>query len=168
MRWSATLKALVGLAVLTIFSAVASAAKGGLVYSHLVIQSFDTSAAADFPKDFANSLRQNIVKHLQDTGRFRSVSLIEEGEAVPADADLILTGKVVRFKKGSRAERYMVPGMGATSIRAWIEFTDLAGKSLLKREVSGKVVIGVFGGNSKGATNGLAKDLAKSVKKSLP
>ena len=125
-------------------------------------------ADSDIPPDFRDSLRRNVVKRLQDTGRFLSVTLMEKDQQPPADADIVLTGKIARFKKGNRAERYMVPGMGATSIRAWIEFADPAGKSLLKKEVSGKVVIGFLGGDSKGATNGLAKGLAKSVKKSLP
>src|SRR5262249_32319873 len=146
MRMSATFMFLGVAAVLLAVPAGAAPAKGGPVYTHLVFQTFDTSAAPDFPADFVMSLRQNIVRHLQDTGRFRSVTLIEPGEATPTDADLVLTGKIVRFKKGSRAARYMVPGVGATSIRAWIEFTDPSGKSVLKREVSGKVVIGVFGG----------------------
>jgi Domain of unknown function (DUF4410) len=146
-----------------------ASAKEGPTYGHLVIQSFDTSSADDFPADFRDSLRRNLVKHLQDTGRFRSITLIEPGTPLPADADIVLTGKIVKFQKGNRAERYMVPGLGTTSIRAWIEFTETAtGKSLLKKEVNGKVFIGVFGGDSKGATNGLAKQLAGSVKKSLP
>jgi Domain of unknown function (DUF4410) len=160
---------LISIGVVALLAAVPAAAGAGKTYSHLVVQDFQVPADADFPPDFRNALRRNIVRHLQETGRFLNVTLLEPGQAAPTDADIALTGKIVRFKKGSRAERYMVPGMGQTSIRAWVEFTNPAtGDSLLKKEVGGKVVIGVLGGDSKGATNGLAKGLAKSVKKDLP
>jgi hypothetical protein len=65
--------------------------------------------------------------------------------------------------------RYLLPGARTTKIRALITFVvPVTNKAVLEREVSGKVVMGVFGGDSKGATNGLAKDLAKAGKKDLP
>jgi len=81
-----------------------------------------------------------------------------------------LCGKITRFKKGSRAKRYWtLPGIGATSIKAVVEFKELpSGTTLYKSEVDGKVVMGVRGGDSLGATKGLAKDVVKIVKKQLP
>ena len=169
MRITPFLTSIAAMTLAVVSTGARALAKDGKTYSHLVVQAFEAPADSDFPADFRDALRHNVVKHLQDTGRFQSITLLDPGQPAPSDADIMLTGKIVRFKKGSRAERYMVPGLGATSIRAWIEFTEpAAGTSLLKKEVSGKVVIGFLGGDSKGATNGLAKGLAKSVKKSLP
>ena len=138
-------------------------------YNHLVVQSLEVPAGTDFPPDFEESLRHNLISHLEASKRFGVVSSMGHGEAIPDGTDIVMTGRILRFNKGSRMERYMVPGMGATSIRAQIEFIDPATKrSLFQKEVSGHVFIGLFGGNSKGATNGLAKDVAKVVKKDLP
>ncbi|MGI0085727.1 MAG: DUF4410 domain-containing protein [Nitrososphaerales archaeon] len=124
---------------------------------------------SDFPADFAEALRHNLLHQLQDTKRFEDVTFLDKGQKPPADADLVLTGKIEKFNKGSRMARYMVPGVGMTKIKASVSFTDPAGNQVvLQKEVSGKVVMGVFGGDSKGATNGLAKDVAKAAKKGLP
>jgi hypothetical protein len=131
-------------------AATPAIAKDRRGFAHVVVQNFELPADSEFPA-------------------FRTVPVLDGGQTVPADADISLTGKIVRFKKGNRAERYMAPGLGATSVREWIEFAEpCGGRSLLKKEVSGKVVIGVRGGDSQGASNRLAKGLAKSVKKSLP
>lgn len=138
-------------------------------YKHLSVQALEVPDQTDFPPDFAEALRHNIARHLQDTKRFDTVSFVDKGQQPSSDSDLILSGKIVRFDKGSRMGRYLLPGAGTTRIRAIMTFVDPAtSKTVLEREVSGKVVIGVFGGDSKGATNGLAKDLAKAVKKELP
>jgi hypothetical protein len=138
-------------------------------YQDLVVQAFDAPDNGDIPQDFADALRRNIIKHLEETKRFSKVTFLEKGQPVPADADLILTGKIVKFDPGSRGARYMMPGLGATKIKATITLTDpIANKTVLEQEVHGSVYIGVFGGDSKGATNGLAKDLASAVKKELP
>jgi hypothetical protein len=62
----------------------------------------------------------------------------------------------------------MVPGLGATKIKAVITFTDPAtNKVLLEAQVHGSVHFGAFGGSSMGAVKQIAKQLAKDVKKQL-
>jgi hypothetical protein len=146
-----------------------ASAENKKTYQNLVVQAFDTSSSGDLPADFADSLRRDIIKHLEQTKRFRKITFLEKGQQAPADADIILTGKIENFKEGSRAARYLVPGVGATKIKAAITFTDPASnKSLLDAEVHGSVYFGVFGGSSMGAVNGLSKGLAGDVKKQLP
>jgi hypothetical protein len=146
-----------------------ASAESKKTYQNLVVQAFDTSDSGDLPVDFADSLRRDIIKHLDQTKRFRKITFLEKGQPVPADADIILTGKIEKFDAGSRVARYMVPGLGATKIKAAITFTDPAtNKSLLDQEVHGSVYFGILGGNSQGAVNGLAKGLAGDVKKQLP
>lgn len=156
-------------AILTTLVLPAPARNLKTTYKHLVVQSLEVPAGTDFPPDFEEALRHNLITHLQGSGRFGTVSSIEHGEAIRDGADIVMTGTILRFNKGSRMARYMVPGVGATSIRAQIEFIDpVTKKSLFQKNVSGHVFIGVFGGNSKGATNGLAKDVVKVVKRDLP
>jgi hypothetical protein len=43
------------------------------------------------------------------------------GAQPPAEADMIMTGRIEKFKKDNRAARYMMPGLGAASIKAHVE-----------------------------------------------
>jgi hypothetical protein len=144
-------------------------AAGASNYRHLAIRTFEADSSDEIPADFQDALREHLLKHLQQTKRFQNVTILDVASPVPSDVDVVLSGKIVKFDRGSRFERYMVPGMGATSIRALVEYTDIqTGRSLLKTEVAGKVAFGVLGGDSRGATNGLAKSLAKATKRNLP
>jgi hypothetical protein len=160
------------LGVLTLSLGVAlplASAQTNKTYKRLVIESFDVPDGANFPADFAIALRDNLVHQLEKTKRFESVTFVDKGQPVPNDADLVLTGNIVKFDLGNRAARYILPGSGMTKIKAEVTFSDpQKSQPLLQREVSGKVVIGAFGGDSKGATNGLAKDVAKAARKDLP
>jgi hypothetical protein len=166
--WFKTLIAAAGfLVVLAGLSPAPAAAQARKTYQHLVVQAFDTPGG-DFPADFADALRRDIVRQLEQTKRFEKVTFLEKGQAFPADADLVLTGNITNFDKGSRAARYMVPGLGATKIKAAITFTDPAtNKVLLEAQVHGSVHFGVFGGSSMGAVKQIAKQLAKDVRKQL-
>lgn len=138
-------------------------------YKHLAVKQFDVPDGTDFPPDFAEGLRHNIVEQLGGSKRFDKLTILSTGQQVPDDSDLILSGKITKFSAGSRMARYMVPGMGQTKIRATVTFTDpTANKVILEQEVHGTVAFGVFGGSSMGATKGLAKGLAKAAKKQLP
>jgi hypothetical protein len=161
------------MSLLLVFAVLASSGwaktKASKSYGSLILRPLEVPAGTDFPADFERSLAKNLVKHLQDTGRFSSVTISEPGASDKPAADVVMTGQITRFVKGSRGNRYLVPGMGATRIRALVVFTESAtGKKLYEKEVKGSVSFGLFGGDSLGATNGLAKDVAKGVKASLP
>lgn len=165
-------KALCCLGVLSLvmaFSLSPASAQGKQTYKHLVIYPFDVPGGTDFPSTFAEGLRHNIVRQLEETRRFEKLTILDTGQKIPADADLVLSGKITKFNAGSRMARYMVPGVGQTKIRAEITFTDpTTSKTILNQEVHGTVAFGIFGGDSMGATNGVARGLAKAVKKELP
>jgi|ERR1700678_1226589 hypothetical protein len=157
------------LSLLAALAASPSSAQEKRMYRHLVVQPFEVPKDTEFPANFADGLRRNVVRHLEQTKRFEQLSVLGAGQQMPADADLVLSGEITHFNAGSRVARYMVPGIGQTKIRAKIKFTDPAtNKSILEQEVHGTVAFGVFGGDSMGATNGVAKGLAKAVKKELP
>ena len=51
---------------------------------------------------------------------------------------------------------------------AHVQFIDVAtGSVVFEKDVDGTVWIGLFGGDSSGATRGLAKEVAKIAKKQL-
>lgn len=82
---------------------------------------------------------------------------------------ILLTGTVTKYQPGSRTTRYLVgPFAGKTKVVASIKLVEKdTGKVLLEKDVDGKVVIGLFGGNSNGATRGLAIEVAKVTKKTV-
>ena len=150
--WFEKLIVIAGLfAALVGITSIPASAQAKKTYHYLVVQEFDTPGG-DFPADFADALRRDVVHQLENTKRFTRVTFLEKGETPPSDADLVLTGKITDFNAGSRAARYMVPGLGATKIKATITFTDPAtSKVLLEAVVHGSVHFGVFGGSSMGA-----------------
>jgi curli biogenesis system outer membrane secretion channel CsgG len=82
---------------------------------------------------------------------------------------LKLNGTVTHYDKGSRAKRYLVGfGAGKTKIVAHITVADKeTGEVLFEDDVDGKVVMGGMGGDSLGATRGLAKEVAGKIKESF-
>jgi hypothetical protein len=157
------------LSLIAMFMVLPISAQGKRIYKHLVVHPFEVPDGTDFPANFAEGLRHNIARQLEGTRRFETVTVLDAGQQAPADADLVLSGKITKFNVGSRMARYMVPGVGQTKIRAEITFTEPATqKVILGQEVHGTVAFGIFGGDSLGATNGVAKGLAKAVKKELP
>ncbi len=142
----------------------ALAAKSG----PLEIQQFTVPPDLQLPEDFRAALAINLVSRIQETGHFERV--YESGSSgSEGTATVRLTGEITEFKKGSRAKRYFIgPGFGKTILKAHVRFIDVAsGKVLLEHDVDGKVIIGIGGGDSKGATNGLAKEVAKIAKNGL-
>jgi hypothetical protein len=162
-----SLIALLGLFAMAALSTPAHAAsttKGH--YRVIEVQRFAISPGLDFPQDYLVALMEDVVEQLGKSKRFQQV--LRQGET-PAQANapaLKLTGTITKFKKGNRALRYAVGfGAGKTSVKANVQFIDQAtGEVLFQKDVDGKVWIGFMGGESSGATRGLAKEVAKVAK----
>src|SRR5581483_8898301 len=135
-------------------------------YNVIEVAKFELAPGIDLPPEFQESLSEDVLKQLEHTRKFNQVLGPGQQPSDAGSARLKLAGTVIKFKPGSRATRYLVGfGAGATKIVANIRFIDgNSGTVLLERKVDGKVIIGVFGGDSKGAANGLAKELAKVTK----
>jgi hypothetical protein len=167
IRLLATLFCLTALG-LNISSAVGANAHGGQ-YQNIEVMRFDTLNGIDFPPDYLATMMEELVHELGGTNRFQQV--LREGET-PAEANtptVQLVGTVTEFAKGNRAVRYMVGfGAGKTKVKAHVKFIDSAtGRTVLEKDVDGKVWIGFIGGESIGATRGLAKEVAKVAKRSF-
>ncbi len=135
-------------------------------YQNIEVTRFDVKAGVEFPPGYLAELMKDIANQLHDTKKFKQVGAPGETLNVTGTPTLRLTGTVVEYKKGSRVKRYMLPGTGQTKIVAEIKFVDTAtGAVVLERKVDGRVALGVLGGESQGATNGVAKEIAKVTKK---
>jgi hypothetical protein len=134
-------------------------------YQYVQVNRFDVQQGVDLPPDYQLTIDEDLNKEL---GKIKGMKqVLREGEPLPqADPVLLITGTVTKFKKGNQATRYLVGfGAGATVIGAHIKCYDAATKELLlERDVDGKVIMGLMGGKSEGANNGLAKEIAKNVK----
>lgn|SRR5512146_1468501 len=134
-------------------------------FQYVQVNRFDVKSGVDLPADYQLTIVENLSTEL---GKIKGVKqVLREGETAPEEQPvLLITGEVTKYKKGSQAARYLVGfGAGSTVIDAHIKCFDAATKELLlEKDVDGKVVMGVIGGKSEGANNGLAKEIAKNVK----
>ena len=110
------------------------------------------------PADFQISLYENLIQQLQKQGGFQHV--YREGDHNAAGVtDLVVLHSTVRgFKKGSEMARNVTTVAGKTSIDVHCQFTDKDGKTVLERDLNGKVRF--LGGNLR-ATLDFAKKAAK-------
>ena len=145
--------------------AVAKSHRG--VYRNIEVRQFDVAEGVAFPQEYMATLMGDVRTALAKLGQFEQV--LGEGE-LPADSKtrtFQLTGTVVKYAKGSRFMRYMIgpaslAGPGKTKVVVELEYRDRdTGEVLHMARADGKVWIGFFGGNSMGATKGLAKEVAK-------
>lgn len=133
-------------------------------YYAIEVERFDAVSGVSLPTNYEIELAGDLAQQLEKKG-FQRILRAEEnpGESSPS---LRLTGTVTKFQKGSRALRYLSGFAGKTKIVAHIKVEDRqSGEVLYETDADGKVVIGLFGGDSMGATNGLAKEIAKKVRK---
>jgi hypothetical protein len=110
------------------------------------------------PAEFQVALYEDLIQQLQKKGGFQHV--YREGDRNAANAaDLVVLHSTVRgFKQGSEQKRQLTTVAGATSIDVHCQFTDKDGKSLLERDIKGKVTF--FGANLR-ATYNFAKQAAQ-------
>jgi hypothetical protein len=154
------------------------------------VERFDVKEGIDFPASSVDVIMTEIVDELTKLKKFRQVrattvlaspakpaaetgttTSAPETDPTPekANAGLLLTGTITKYKPGNRAMRYFVGfGAGTTRIVASIKLVEKAtGKVILEQDVDGKVIIGLFGGDSSGAARGLASGVARVTKKAV-
>ncbi len=138
-------------------------------YQNIEVVKFDIQEDTKFPPESRDVIMSQVVEELKQLKKFNQVSNV--GETVPEGAGptVRLTGIITKYKPGSRAKRYFIGfGAGATKVAAHLKFVDAAtGNVIFEKDVDGKVWIGLFGGDSSGATRGLAKEVGKVAKKLL-
>jgi len=109
------------------------------------------------PAEFQIALYENLIHQIEKQEKFQHVYRDGDHNATTI-ADLVVLRSTVRgFKAGSERARQVTTVAGATSINVHCQFTNPDGKSLLERDINGKVRF--FGGNLK-ATYDFAKKAA--------
>jgi hypothetical protein len=113
------------------------------------------------PIEFRAAIYEYLITRVRESGKFQQV--FRSGDRAAAGVrDLVtLHARVEKFKQGSQIERELTTVLGSTNVGvdAWV--TDRDGRVLLADRVQGKVR---FFGENLGATNDLAKRIAKRLR----
>lgn len=142
------------------------------------VTKFDIKEGVEFPAAALDVMTNEIVDELIKLKKFSQVKLTAPASPTTTDntekvdsseTQLLLTGTITKYEAGSRAKRYLIGfGAGKTKVVAAIKVSDkTTGTVLLEKNVDGKVIMGIFGGDSNGSTRGLAKEVASTTKKAL-
>jgi hypothetical protein len=157
--------AAVSILLVTAFGQATVNPKGN--FSNLEISSFTVKPGVGFPADYMSKMQADLVNEIAQKHRFKQVYGHDNKPSDLSGRTLRLEGEIIEYKAGSQAARYLI-GMGAgkTKVVAHVRFIDSATNEVVFEDnVDGKVVMGLFGGSSPGATRGLAKEVAsKAVK----
>lgn len=160
---------LLAITVVAPFCASAEKNKGGDPARTVVVARVSVPGNFGVSRGIADKIQADLVAELSGTGKFADVWR-EGGEIRDQPTrGLLLTSTITSYKPGNQAMRYIVGfGAGKTQIKAFVRFVDMqSGELVLEKEVDGKVIMGMYGGDSAGATRGLAKEVAKLAKKRL-
>jgi hypothetical protein len=136
-------------------------------YHVIVVELFTVQDGVDFPLDYLATMQEELMTQVKKDKVFTEVLRPGEKPSDPKAPIIQLDGVVTEFHPGSRTKRYVLgPGFGKTKIVAHIRFWDPASDStFLEKFVDGKVIMGFIGGESIGATRGLAKEVSKDARK---
>jgi uncharacterized protein DUF4410 len=135
-------------------------------YQAIEIQQFDVKQGIQFPDDYRTSLQNDLHVQLQKLNTF-TVRMSEDPQAALDQKTMRITGQIIEYHPGSKTARALFGMMaGSTTVKAHIQVFDSADGSLLfEDDVDGKVTYWSPNQDSKGATEGLAKEVAKKIKK---
>jgi hypothetical protein len=135
-------------------------------YQAIEIQQFDVKQGIQFPDDYRTSLQNDLHVQLQKLNTF-TVRMSEDPQAALDQKTMRITGQIIEYHPGSKTARALFGMMaGSTTVKAHIQVFDTADGSLLfEDDVDGKVTYWSPNQDSKGATEGLAKEVAKKIKK---
>jgi hypothetical protein len=111
--------------------------------------------------EFQVAIYENLVEEVSKTGGFQHVYRSGDRRAAAAPGLLILRTTVQSFKHGSEKEREVTTVAGATIIKTDVQLVTRDGRTVMDRQVEGKVRL--FGGNLK-ATRNLAKKVARLIR----
>jgi hypothetical protein len=147
---------------------IAFTAGADVKYQAVEIQTFEVTNGIEFPSDYLISLHEDLKAQLEKLNKFSEVRVMSTGS--PGNSELKtlkIAGQITEYKPGSKVGRALF-GMlaGETKVEAKIQVFDAAsGVLLFTDDVDGKVTYWSPDQDSKGATQGLAKEVAKVIKK---
>ena len=116
----------------------------------------DTEAARQIADQLPGALVAELRKATRKGSKEPMFSVVTDS-AASAEGALTISGRVLSFEEGSRAQRYFL-GLGAGKAFATVEcvFTDKAsGRQVAVATFDGELSGGLFGGSSGGAAEGV-------------
>jgi hypothetical protein len=128
--------------------------------SAIQIEAVESDDAA-LPLEFRVAIYEDLVKEVGKSGKFQQVYRSGDRRAVGVPDLLTLHTRVVGFKHGSAKKREVTTVAGATIIKTDVQLVARDRRTLMDRQVEGKVRL--FGGNLN-ATRDLAKKVAKLIR----
>lgn len=157
------------IACLIVFVSLSPSARAqdtvGKKYAAVQIERFEVDTDVQFPADYLLTMQEEIIKQMKGSTLFAEV--LRPGEK-PAKEDvpvLRMTGKITKFKAGSRAERYFTMFGGSTEIFAHLVYLDTgSGARVITDDVRGIMAGGFMGGESMNVTRDFAAKVVTSAK----
>jgi hypothetical protein len=119
--------------------------------------------AVGLSRSFEVAIYENLLQEVSKMNRFKGV--LRDGDQKAANApDLLLLKTVVeKYTAGSETRRAVTTVTGATKLTVHTQLSTPDGKIILERTVHGNVR---FMGSNLRATHNLARNIAKTIKKS--
>src|SRR3984893_14932422 len=121
------------------------------------------SGAVGLTPSFRVAIYENLLQELSKTKRFKEVLRDGDQKAMNATNLLLLRTTVKKYTEGSETRRAVTTITGATKLTVQTQLFTPGGKNILDRTVNGNVR---FMGSNLRATHNLARNIAKTVKKS--
>ncbi len=131
-------------------------------YSAVEIDPFTPAPHVDFSREYQSALVDDIAREL--SVEFPTVMILRQGDTAPGEPVLRILGTVTEFKPGNRTKHLLFGfGAGASVVRAEVSFQSAnGGQTLQERDLTGSTGLG--GADSQGASESLAKKIAKICK----
>jgi hypothetical protein len=116
------------------------------------------------PPDFRVAIYEYLIEQIQKTGKFQHVYRSGDKNAAGASDLVTLHTTAETFKQGSQKTREVTTVGGWTSIKLKVQIADHSGKTLVDREVTGRVR---FMGENLNATYDFSKKVAAIIRESF-
>ena len=130
-------------------------------FSILEVAEIDSNVPGVEP-EVAINMRQDLVRQISETRRFRSVTQqTEEAEGV-----LRLEGLILSYEKGSRAKRYVIGfGTGKSYMTLRVVMINKAnGEKVFEGDFEGEISGGLLGGSSRSTENAVVDEVGDYFK----
>jgi hypothetical protein len=116
------------------------------------------------PMEFRVAIYESLLDRVRQTAKFKQVYRSGDRQADNIQDLVTLKTKIEKFQEGSQTKREVTTVSGATKVDVSATVVAKDGRVLLEQNLTGKVR---FFGENLGATNDLAKRIAKLLREKL-
>jgi len=116
------------------------------------------------PMEFRVAIYESLLDRVRQSAKFKQVYRAGDRQADSVQDLVTLKTKIEKFQEGSQTKREVTTVSGATKVDVSATVVTKDGRVLLEQNLTGKVR---FFGENLGATNDLAKRIAKLLREKL-